>query len=235
MDTVFVIPAHDEQAILEESVMRLHAWAKRRFRKSGFAIVISENASSDGTPVVASRLAKTVPEAVFLGSDMPGKGGALKWGMSVLDARRYVMLDADMSVDLDSVGRMLDEASGDALVIASRRAEGAEVDRPFFRKMVTAVYAGVLHAAFGFGIRDAQCGCKIIPRRIRDEVLPSVEDDGFFFDTELIVRAHGAGFVLREMPVRWTERGPGGRGSSVRVMRTSLDFMRRLSRLRRSL
>jgi glycosyltransferase involved in cell wall biosynthesis len=235
MDTVFVIPAHDEKATLEKSVLALLAWARGRFHDGGFTIIISENASSDGTDLIGSRLANTVPEVVFLSSDMPGKGAALKWGMSVLDARLYVMMDADMSVDLDSVGRMLDAADEDTLVIASRRMPGSMVERGAFRRAVTATYAGILNALLGLGVRDAQCGCKILPVGIRDEALRGVRDDGFFFDTELLARTHAAGFRIREMPVAWTERGSGGRGSSVRIMRTSLGFMRRLYRLKREL
>lgn len=235
MDTVFVIPAHDEEAVLEDAVTRLDRWAEGRFGPDGYAIVISENASDDATALLASRLAKDLPRVVLLSSDMPGKGAAIRWGMSVLDADRYVMMDADLSVDLDSVGRMLDISDGEALVIASRRMPGAEVERPLFRKAVTAVYATLLDAALGLGVRDAQCGCKIVPRRVRDAVLPEVADDGFFFDTELLARARKGGWLIVEVPVRWTERGPGGRGSSVRIMRTSLDFFRKLARLKREL
>lgn len=235
MDTVFVIPAHDERAVLEASIGKLYEWACGRFGEGEFAIVISENASKDGTDLVGSRLARTFPEVAYLSSDMPGKGGALKWGMSVLEADRYAMMDADLSVDLDSVGRMLDEAVGDALVIASRRLPDSTVDRPLSRRIVTAVYAGILDAALGLGVRDAQCGCKIIPRRVRDEVVRDVEDDGFFFDTELLARTRKAGIPIVEVPVAWTERDTEGRGSSVRILKTSTDFLRRLLRLRRDL
>ena len=129
---------------------------------------------------------------------------------------------------------MLDAAGDDALVIASRRMPGSEVERSRSRKLVTAAYAWLTDAALGLGVRDAQCGCKILSRRVRDEVLPAVADDGFFFDTELLARAKASGFRIVEVPVRWTERRTG-RGSSVRILRTSLEFLRKLSMLRRDL
>lgn len=230
-----MIPAHDEESTLEEAVARLEAWAERKVGKGRFAIIVSENASKDRTAELGARLARSRPHVGLLSSNVAGKGGALKWGMSALEADRYVMMDADMSVDLESVGRMLDAASDRDIVIASRRAPGAEVSRPLFRRAVTATYGTLLNAALGLGVRDAQCGCKIVPRAVRDEVLGSVTDDGFFFDTELLARARKAGFGIREMPVRWEERAPSGRGSSVRIMRTSLDFLRRLRRLRKDL
>lgn len=235
MNTVFIIPAHNEQAILKESVARLYAWAKERFVSEDFAIVISENASNDGTDILASRLSRVYPEVIFIGSNVPGKGGAIKWGMAVLDAQQYVMMDADLSVELSSVGRMLDAANEDTLIIASRRMNDSEVTRPRFRTLVTATYAKLLNAALGLGVRDAQCGCKILPVRIRNEVLSDVQDDGFFFDTELLARSHHAGFRIHEMPVQWKEHETEGRGSSVRVMKTSLEFMKKLAMLKREL
>lgn len=235
MNTVFVIPAHNERHLLEEVVTQLHAWAVVRFEKGDFAIVISENASTDGTDLIASRLANALEEVIFLGSSMPGKGGAIKWGMRILDADYYVMMDADLSVDLQSVAHMLENASEDTLVIASRRMKDSEVERPLMRKAVTATYAALLNAVLAVGVRDAQCGCKILPARIRNEVLPEVRDDGFFFDTELLARSRKAGFALSEVPVLWEERSADGRGSSVRILRTSLDFIKKLIVLRKEL
>lgn len=235
MHTVFVIPAHNEQAILRDSVARLHAWAKEKFVADEFAIVISENASKDGTDLLGSRLAKEYPEVILLSSNMAGKGGAIKWGMALLNAKQYVMMDADLSVDLTSVGTMLDASREDTLTIASRRMPDSQVTRPHFRALVTAIYAGVFNSVLGLGIRDAQCGCKILPIKIRDSILHAVRDDDFFFDTELLARTHQAGFRIQEMAVKWQEHATKGRGSSVRITRTSLNFLKKLAELKRDL
>lgn len=59
-------------------------------------------------------------------------------------------------------------------------------------------------------------------------LLPLVEDDGWFFDTELLVRAHRAGCTIAEIPVRWTE----DRDTRVKIIRTAIEDVRGVRRLR---
>lgn len=172
----------------------------------------------------------------MLSSSHAGKGGALKWGLSAVDADIYVLMDVDLSVDLDSVGRLIDHAvQGADIAIASRRMRDSEVSRPLLRRMITAGYAALSNSMVSLGVRDAQCGCKVLSGRARDEVVPHVHDDGFFFDTELLAKARRKGLTVVELPVRWTERGEEAGKSKVKILKTSLVFLGKLSRLRKEM
>ena len=48
---------------------------------------------------------------------------------------------------------------------------------------------------------DAQCGFKAIRRDAARKILPCIKDTGWFFDTELLVKAEYAGYTIREEPV----------------------------------
>ncbi|MEI2827356.1 MAG: hypothetical protein V9F04_13890 [Dermatophilaceae bacterium] len=52
---------------------------------------------------------------------------------------------------------------------------------------------------------DAQCGFKAIRADRARELLPLVEDTGWFFDTELLVLAERAGLRIHEVPVDWVD------------------------------
>jgi Glycosyl transferase family 2 len=73
------------------------------------------------------------------------------------------------------------------------------------------------------GVRDAQCGFKAIRADVARRVLPMVEDNTWFFDTELLVVAERAGLRIAEMPVDWVD-DPDSR---VDIMHTALGDLGR--------
>jgi hypothetical protein len=81
---------------------------------------------------------------------------------------------------------------------------------------------------FQNGFKDAQCGFKAIRRQVALDLLPLVRDQGWFFDTELLVLAEKNGYLIKELPVLWTD-DPDSR---VRIFRTAAQDMRGLLRLR---
>ncbi len=235
MRVAAIIPAHDEAAILEKNARHVWKWGRKAFGH-GFTLVISENGSGDSTAWLARLLEKLLDGCVTLTSKTPGKGGAIKRASAAVEADAYLMLDADLSTDLDTAEALVAAVvSGADVAIASRRVPSARVRRPLVRKAATAVYAALAQAALGLGIRDLQCGCKAFSRHVRDEVLPTVVDDGFFFDTELLARSRSRGAKIDEIGAIWTERAEGGGGSKVRLLRDGLIFLKKLAALREDL
>lgn len=235
MRVAVIIPAHDEAAILERNAKRVSTWGEGAYGPD-FALVISENGSTDSTAWVARLMEKLLPDTLAVTSTLPGKGGAVKRGAAAVEADVYLMLDADLSADFDSAEKLVAAvASGADAAIGSRRLPGAVVDRPLVRRLATAAYALAARAALGTRVRDLQCGCKAFSRRIRDGILPRVKDDGFFFDTEFLVRLGRSGFRVEEIPVGWTDRASPGRASKVRLFSNGLDFLRKLASLRKDL
>ena len=231
-----ILPAHNEEAVLERAVRKVLEWGKERFHPQEFVVVVSENGSVDRTRAIADGLSQEFPELEVIYSDAPGKGGAIRRGMQAVDADAYLAMDVDLSTDLASAGGLIDLiVEGTDLAVASRRMPDSRVRRPALRRAVTTAYSYLADAALGLGVRDLQCGCKAYSRRVRDYVLPSVNDEGFFFDTELLARSRRAGFNLIEVGVRWEEPPEFQRKSSVKLFVTSLDFLRKLAELRAEL
>lgn len=232
MRVAVIIPAHDEVAILERNARRISSWGTEAYG-DGFSLVLSENGSTDSTAWVARLMEKLLPGTTSLSSSVPGKGGAVKRGAASVEADVYLMMDADLSADFASAEALIDRvASGTDAAIGSRRIAGAVVDRPLVRRLTTAIYALAARLALDLRFRDLQCGCKAFSRRVRDEVLPDVRDEGFFFDTEFLARMARGGFAIAEVPVHWTDGDHSGRASKVRIVPISLAFLKKLFRLR---
>ena len=90
-------------------------------------------------------------------------------------------------------------------MIGSRLARGAEVTRGLRREVISRSYNILLRASLGLGISDAQCGFKAIRRDVLTPLLDLVQDDSWFFDTELLYHARRSRLAIHEVPVRWVE------------------------------
>jgi glycosyltransferase involved in cell wall biosynthesis len=229
-DVEIVVPVHNEAGGLEASVRTLHSYVSQNCDFS-FAITIADNASTDDTLEVARRLTGELPEVRVLHFSQKGRGLALRaaWGRSEASVVAYT--DVDLSTDLDAlpdlVGPLL-AGRGD-LAIGSRLADGADVTRSAKREVISRTYNVLLRVFLGVGFADAQCGFKAGRREVVQALLPWVENDRWFFDTELLYVAQRNGFAIREVPVRWVEDAD----SRVAIASTVREDLRGIVRLRR--
>jgi hypothetical protein len=89
-------------------------------------------------------------------------------------------------------------------------------------------YNLLLHAFLSARFSDAQCGFKAGRTETVKALLPAVEDNGWFFDTELLILAQRRGLRIAEIPVVWVEDPD----SKVDIVHTALDDLRGIARLR---
>jgi putative flippase GtrA len=226
-----VIPVHNEEHQLAASVRRVLAaldelpWTSR--------ITIADNASTDGTDVVARRLSHEHPEVRVEHLAEKGRGRALRQAWSRSDSDVLVYMDVDLSTDLGAllplVAPLLSGHSD--LAIGSRLAASSRVERGLKRELISRSYNLVLRRTLRVGFTDAQCGFKAIRRDAARELLPLVHDQAWFFDTELLTVAERAGLRIHEVPVDWVD-DPDSR---VDIVRTALDDLRGVVRLGTSL
>jgi len=227
-----VIPVHNEQRVLCSSIRKLHEYLTQQLTFP-FAITIADNASTDATPELARALARMVPEVRMLRLERKGRGRALRaaWSRSEADVLAY--MDVDLSTDLAALGELLTpllEGRGD-LAIGSRLAPGAQVTRGVKRELISRSYNLLLRTLLGAHLSDAQCGFKAGRRAVIQALLHEVEDDAWFFDTELLFRAQQRGLAIHEIPVRWVE-DPDSRVDILATARADLQGIRRLRRTR---
>ncbi len=201
-----VIPVHNEEDGLDASIRRLHDYLEARFPLS-WHITIADNASVDHTWGIACRLANELPgvEAVHL--DQKGRGRSLRAAWSASDSPVVAYMDVDLSTDLDALLPLVAPlASGHSdLAIGTRLAAGARVVRGPKREAISRSYNFLLKATLRSGFSDAQCGFKAIRTDVARALLPLVEDEGWFFDTELLVLAEHNGLRIHEVPVDWVD------------------------------
>jgi glycosyltransferase involved in cell wall biosynthesis len=224
-----VIPVYNEERDLGPSVRRLHEYLTSRFPFPA-VITIADNASKDTTLAVAQSLATELPRVRVLHLDAKGRGRALRAAWLQSDAQIVTYMDVDLSTDLNALLPLVAPlVSGHSdLAIGSRLARGARVKRGPKREFISRAYMLVLRLALGAHFSDAQCGFKAVRTSVAKQLVPNIKDEGWFFDTELLILAQRAGLRVHEVPVDWTD-DPDSR---VAILRTALDDLRGVWRLR---
>jgi len=223
-----VIPVHNEERSLESAVRRLDAYVAQQ--PFGTVITVADNASTDRTWEIAERLAAELPRVRTLHLDEKGRGRALRaaWSRSSADVVGY--MDVDLSTDLAALPPLVAPLlSGHSdVAIGTRLARGSRVVRGPKRDLISRGYNLLLRGVLSTGFSDAQCGFKALRREAADLLLPMVEDEGWFFDTELLVLAGEAGMRIHEVPVDWVD-DPDSRVDIVATVREDLRGIRRLA------
>jgi len=227
---VIAIPVYNEELILEKNILRVVEFCQKNL-VDDFLIVIADNASGDRTGEIGERLARDFFGVEYLRLEEKGKGLAIATVWGKYDGDRYVFMDADLATDLEALPRL---ATGD-VVIGSRFHKQSAVERSLVRKVFSHGYRLILRGFLKTRINDAPCGFKAVSPAVVREILPQVQNRGFFWDTELIVLAENKGFEIVEIPVKWKESGDLMRESKVNVMSTAKDYLREVIALRKRL
>ena len=227
-----VVPVHNEAETLRASILRLHDFLRSSFPLS-WQITIADNASTDTTWDLARGLADELVGVRVLHLEEKGRGRALRAAWLASESPVVAYMDVDLSTELEALLPLVAPlVSGHSdLAIGSRLAHGARVVRGPKREVISRGYNLLLKVTLRSGFSDAQCGFKAIRSEVARELLPLVEDEAWFFDTELLVVAEHNGLRIHEVPVDWVDDAD----SRVDVVRTATSDLQGILRMVRRL
>jgi len=223
-----VIPVYNEERDLPRCLARLVPFFEASLSHE-WRVVIADNGSTDATLEVAKALAHQHPRVGYIHLDQKGRGRALRraWLESTADVVSY--MDVDLSTELEVFPKMLAALEeGYDIAIGSRLIKGAKVQRSFKRAASSYSYSLLMRAIHFTSFADAQCGFKALTTRAARALVPLVESQHWFFDTELLILAQRQGYRIKETPVTWLE-DPDSR---VRLGSYGLECLKGLLRMR---
>jgi glycosyltransferase involved in cell wall biosynthesis len=227
-----VVPVFNEEAVLENSITRLADYLSREM-PSTWKITIADNASTDRTSAIATRLSQCMPNVAYRRLEVKGRGFALRDAWQASSAKVLAYLDVDLSTDLAGLPPLVAPLlSGHSdISIGTRLGRTSRVSRGPKREFISRSYNMLLRRTMQVRFSDAQCGFKAIRSEVAHRLLPHVEDNGWFFDTELLIIAEQAGLRIHEIPVDWVD-DPDSR---VDITQTALEDIKGVARVARSL
>ena len=223
-----IIPVFNEEEVLPSTIASLTEFLESNL-SNPWRVTIADNASTDSTQAVSEMLCRRHPGVYYLRIPQKGRGRALRtaWLDSQADIVSY--MDADLSTDLSHFPQLVQSIeSGNDIAIGSWLSNGSQVSRGLKRELISRAYNLLIKTMFFIGVPDAQCGFKALTRATAEAIVPSIKNNNWFFDTELLVIAGKRGFKIASVPVKWTDDP----ASTVNVVGTAKEDLKGLLRLR---
>ncbi len=197
------MPVYNEAEIIEGVVRSYYEKIIRKFPGSEF--IICEDGSTDGTRGILARIAKEIPVRLSTGKEKKGYLRASRDALGLARGEWVFFSDSDGQHDPADFWKLYEQREGFDLVVGSR----AERNDPLFRKVLSRGFNLIVSLMFGVRIRDFNAGFKLMKGEVAEKVVPKIRHVKYGFSTELIVRAHNAGYKVREVPVKHMERKSG--------------------------
>jgi len=224
------VPVYNEQAELTDNITKLANFCSKNLSSYDWRITIADNASRDNTPIIGATLVKKNPRINLLRLEQKGRGRAVKRSWRSSHADFCVYMDLDLSTDLVHLPKLLDALqSGYDIAIGSRLAKGAKVEGRTLLREITSRTLNFFFIQFFFQthITDAQCGFKAVTKNVVEHLIPKIQDNGWFFDGELLIVGNKSGYTIYEEPVHWVDNP----GSTVRLVSTIFGDLQVMGRL----
>ncbi len=124
----------------------------------------------------------------------------------------YIMeMDADLSHNPKDIPRFLEMIEDADLVIGSRYLKGVNViNWPLARLALSLFASQYTRIITGMPISDCTGGFKCFRREVLEQIpLDQVRSNGYGFQIEMNFKAWKRGFVIRELPIIFTDRTVG--------------------------
>ncbi|MDS0298112.1 flippase-like domain-containing protein [Halogeometricum sp. S1BR25-6] len=205
-----VLPAYNEEDTIEQTVGETLRTLSSFLPADSFEVIVAEDGCDDRTPELAEQMAANDDRVRHFHSDERlGRGGALEHAFAAANGEVLVYFDTDLATDMNHLEELVDRVRSGRYDVAtgSRWMPGRVADRPAKRGVPSRAFNLLVRLFLGSSLRDHQCGFKAFSREVFEDLRTQVEDEHWFWDTEMLVRAQRAGYRVDEFPVDWTPKG----------------------------
>lgn len=230
-DLSLVIACYNEEAILREhfrqvlQVLEATRWT--------FEIIFVDDKSGDDTRQIIDKIIADHPQVPIRNVFHPcnvGRGRSVSDGIRISRGDVTGYIDIDLEVQIQNIVPMMIAIQSGADVVLAERIYKIQLFR-IHRHFLSVGYRIVRNFLLRLPLGDTEAGYKFFRR---DKILPVVDkcqDPGWFWDTEIIVRAGFEGLSIQYIPCLFI-RHPGKK-STVRIIPDTLKYVVNLIRFRR--
>jgi len=216
-----VIPAYNEADRIEATIHRIF----NEIRGFKFEVVVSEDGSTDETPLILKRLKRQYGDKMVVvhAKRRLGKGRGFLRGVMFSHGRYIILLDADYPTNAQTIMNIVEHLRrGYDIIIGSRAHRLSILDPPAspLRVAIGRVFNRIVRLLFDINVHDTQCGVKGFKREVFSIIGP-IQFSNFVFDVEIIVKAKICNLKIKEIPIYWSNKA----GSKVRVLRDAITML----------
>lgn len=227
---LLMLPIYNEEEQLEASMRTLFDYATKNLSEYEWRVHVGDNASKDRSKEIYTRLHNENPtKFTFRTLDRKGRGLNQRESFLKEDYDIAIYMDVDLSSDINAIKDMVDHIRDrkSDLSIGSRLLPTSKVvGRKLLREITSRGYVFIIKTLASTKISDFQCGFKAISKDLALKIVPEVEDNTWYFDTELVLLTEKSGYKIYECPILWTDDP----GTTVNVVSTAIEDLKGLYR-----
>jgi dolichol-phosphate mannosyltransferase len=220
-DSIVIIPTYNEIENIERIIRKVFSL------RHEFHILIIDDGSPDGTPVIVKELQEEFTGKLFLEerAGKQGLGTTYIHGFRWCIAREYdyiFEMDADFSHNPDDLYKLRQACvEGADAAIGSRYIKGVNVVNWPMSRVLMSYFASVyVRFITGIPIRDWTAGFMCYKRKVLETVqLDKIKFVGYAFQIEMKYTTIKHGFKIEEVPVIFTDRTEGTSKMSTSIFR----------------
>ena len=223
-DSIVIIPTYNEIENIERIIRKVFSLPH------DFHVLVIDDGSPDGTPLIVKQLQKEYPERLFI-EERAGKQGlgtayihGFKWSIE----RQYDFIfemDADFSHNPDDLLRLRQACiDGADASIGSRYIKGVNVVNWPMSRVLMSYFASVyVRFITGINVQDSTAGFMCYKRKVLETVqLNKIKFVGYAFQIEMKYTAIKHGFEVVEVPIIFTDRTEGTSKMSTKIFREAI-------------
>ncbi|MBN2884583.1 glycosyltransferase [Patescibacteria group bacterium] len=229
------LPVYNEELIFNNNASQLLEFLRNSNLKYDWQLVFIVNGSSLLFQKMVQEFVNInkSDSSIFLVEE-PGKGRAIKTYFNYSQADVLVYMDIDLAVDLSGFNSLLAPIlNGEAdLCFGSRMLAASMVKRSYMRGLSSQAYIYLSRFFLKHNFSDLQCGFKAITAKAWRQIGHKIQNNDFFFDTELIYLAQKQKLGIQEIPIDWAENRYSIRRSKINIWRDSWSFLWEMFKLR---
>ncbi|MFA5156884.1 MAG: glycosyltransferase [Candidatus Omnitrophota bacterium] len=197
-----ILPMFNEKEYLEKTVSTVISVLEPSF--PDFEVIVVDDASNDGSGMVAERLAAGDSRIRVIHHKKNRKlGGVLKTGFSAASKEIVVYTDMDMPFDLSQLSAVIPLVFDSDIVIGCRIGKRES----FLRVVYSWAYNKLINVIFKTRVKDVNFALKIFKRKILNEI--KLKSEGSFINAEFLAKARKLGYSIKEVEIDYTPRTYG--------------------------
>jgi len=223
-----IIPAYNEQDRLPKTLKEIDKYLKSQ--KYDYEIIVVNDGSKDKTAEVVREEMNEIKNIKLIDNKQNrGKGFVTRQGMLEAEGEYRLFTDADNSTPIEQIENLLPFfKDGYDIVIGSRDIKGAKIEnpQPLYRRILGELFGIITSIIVGlWGIKDTQCGFKVLSKKAVMDILPRCRIDRFAFDPEILKIGKNLGYKIKEVPIVWIN-DPNSKVKFKSMIKMGIDLLK---------
>lgn len=191
-DTSIIIPAYNEEEIIEDVIRRVHLTMNRLNRS--YEILVVDDGSRDGTATRADNAGARVISHPY----NIGNGAAVKTGIRNAKGKTLVMMDGDGQHNPEDIPALLDKIGQYDMVVGARTSDSKSY---LHRDIANGLYNYLASYICNRKIKDLTSGFRAIKAEIARQFVALLPNT-FSYPTTITMAILRSGYSLSSVPIK---------------------------------